>query len=186
MSGICHSGKSRLVIPVLCALALAIFAAGCGGSEDSESSTTAAATAKSAESGSTEAVMKPVDGSNASGTIIFRKKANGATPLKVRLAGLEQLSGDRQYVVWLVGSRHDMLSLATYYGDKNGRIDAHMTPTPAKLLPVEYGTKTELLVTKVQNNDLFVKGIYEAEDPYDPPLIGKPILRGTLTGPLAG
>ncbi len=159
---------------------------GCGGGS-SESSNAAVTTTGERESGPTEAVLREVGGSGVSGTVVYVKREESALPLvKVRLQGLERARGDKQYFLWQLASRQDMVNIATYNVPNGGRLSVSLEPSPFSLSLLEEGSTTEFLVTKIHNNDRYYEAMEKEPDPRNPALIGVPVARGTFTGPLVG
>ena len=170
---------------VACAVAVLVF--GCGGSVTTVTveATDSAATTPAAEGGPTEAVLKPVgDQKAASGTARYSLNPSRIPALQVDLQGLEPVSGPVRYAVWIYGDRHDLVILGAFMTDKKGRISARFETVETYSF-VEEGTKTELLVTKV-DSDRATEGIAEANNPWDPPLIGERVLQGKFEGPYVG
>jgi hypothetical protein len=161
------------------ALVAAVLLAGCGGS----TTTTVTVEATEAESGPTEAVLKPVgDQSAAKGTARYSLNPNRVPALHVELEGLEPVSGAARYGVWMYGDRHDMVMLGAFQTDANGRISRQFETIESYTF-VEEGSKTELLVTKVGDIDKVGEGIAEGGSPWDPAIIGEPVLQGPFEGP---
>jgi hypothetical protein len=183
MSGDIYSRMMRTTIAVALFALLLALAAGCGGGD---SDATGAATKEGEKSGPTVAVMKPVGDNTASGTITYSKQASGAPLVKVDMEGLEAVSGDTQYVIWQMADRHNMVSIASYFVEGNGRMFEAIEPNPAHLGALESGEKTTMLVTKIPDDDVFRESFGETEDPWDPATIGEQIAKGKFTGPLAG
>jgi hypothetical protein len=171
---------------------LAACVAGCGGG-DSDAGTSAAETVEpqtttpQRTSGPTRAVLQPVDDSTASGTISFTKKQDGMPLIKVRLEGLDPISGEEQYVIWQLGSRHDMLPVASYYAGKDGRVDEDIESSFEPFQFLEDGSKTKILVTYVPQDDDWREGLSGgSQGGWDPLVVGKPLLEGPITGSLVG
>lgn len=177
-----------------CAATAAILA-GCGGG-GSDNGTSAAetidqqnttTTTPQRTSGPTRAVLQPVGDSTASGTISFTKKPDGTPLIKVRLEGLKPISGEEQYVIWQLGSRHDMLPVASYYAGKDGRVTEDIESATEPFQFLEDGSKTEILVTYVAQDDDWREGLSGgSEGPWDPLVVGKHLTQGQITGSLVG
>jgi len=178
---------------LLGALVAALVMAGCGGSDSEEAggstdtvaATEAAETTKQPESGPTEADLEPVGDNTASGTARYKIKPNSTPVLQLRLKGLDPVSGNSQYSIWMVGSRHDMVTIATYYVGKSGRLSQDLRNVESFVF-VEDGSKTQILITKVNDANRLREAMSESSDPWDPPLIGEPVLRGDFTGAFVG
>jgi hypothetical protein len=191
MSRPCHTG-----FLIACLLALALLPSGCGGGDSS--STVAAETTEAAEpqnsgsaeatsSGPTKAVLQPVGDTKATGTILYRKKVNGYPLLKIRVQGLEPTLGEEKYVLWQMSSRDDMVPLATYVVGDSGKLNEDLQAGFESIAFLEDGSRTEMAITKVEDDDDWREGLGAGGDGmYDPAVPGKFILRAPLTGSLVG
>jgi hypothetical protein len=170
---------------LLTALIAALLLAGCGGSETT-TVTVEVTEATEAESGPTEAVLKPVgEQSAAKGTARYSLNPNRVPSLHVELEGLKPVSGAARYGIWMYGDRHDMVMLGAFQTDEEGRISRQFETIESYTF-VEQGSKTELLVTKVGDLDKIGEGIGEDGSPWDPAIIGEPVLQGPFEGPYVG
>lgn len=188
MSGIRHPGGSRLKGCLAWALVFAALASGCGVSTSSDVSATAteaAETRRQVHPGETEALLEPTGESSAQGTARYQIRPHSTPVLHVEAAGLEPVSGRSRYAIWIVGDRHDMVNLAAFEAGEDGRLSRQIE-TPESYNFVEDGSKTELLITKVDDIDQVGEGIAQSSNPWDPPLIGEPVLQGTFEGPFVG
>jgi hypothetical protein len=184
MRGFCHPQK-RLLLAFISIMLLGAFAVGCGGGSSSDSSqvavtdsTTAAGPAKSER---TEAVLRPVAEMKASGTILAVRE-HGQALIKIRIKGLKPAIGETMYVPWLLSSRHSMYALGAYRVRGDRRLYENLE-VPNAFIHLESGKK-DFLLTRIYSDDVWRDGYSETDDPYDPTFIGRPILRGTFTGPL--
>jgi hypothetical protein len=172
-------------------LVIAVLVSGCGGSSSTDESPTAAETTAAAEPrrkvhpGETEALLEPTGESSARGTARYQFRPHSTPVLHIEASGLEPVSGTSQYAIWIVGDRHDMVNLADFQVGKGGRLSQHLE-TPESYIFVEEGSKTDLLVTKVDDINQVSEGISESDNPWDPPIIGEPVLQGTFEGPFVG
>lgn len=193
LSGLCNSGGRAIVTVAACALVIAAFA-GCGGGSSDNGTTVAetvdqqtTTTAPQRTSGPTRAVLRPVGDSKASGTVAYKKKPDGTSLIEVRLKGLEPISGEQQYVIWQLGSRHDMLPVASYYAGKDGRVTEDIESSTEPFLFLEDGSKTNILVTYVAQDDDWRNGLSGgSQGAWDPLIVGKHLLEGQITGSLVG
>jgi hypothetical protein len=171
------------------ALAAAVFLAGCGGSNSSSSdepsrafeATEAAETTPRRQPGPTEAQLEPIGDSSAEGIARYQIRPGSTPVLHIEAEGLEPISEASRYAIWIVGNRHDMVNLADFQVGKDGHL-ARTLETPESYIFVEEGGKTELLLTRIDNLGQIREGISESIDPWDPPLIGDPVLSGTFEG----
>lgn len=184
-----HRWRSKPAWLLACVSIMAAQTAGCGGSASSDgtdgSGWTAATTAPQRTSGPTRAALEPVDGNSATGTARFLIPPKSTPLLQIEAHGLEPASGESRYAIWIVGDRHDMVSLAAFQVGADGRLLRKIGNVESHAF-VEDGTKTELLVTRVENVDQLNKSIAESTDPWDPPQIGEPVLHGSFEGALVG
>ena len=194
MSRICHPEgavfKSLLAAALIVAVAAGV--AGCGGSDSTGTgsggaaeATEAAETTQQPKSGPTEAALEPVEEGTAAGRARYLLEPNREPVLQIRVHGLEPVSGQQRYAIWIVGDRHDMVNLAAFHVGEDGRISRDIA-SPEAYAFVEEGSKTELLVTKVESIEAVGDGISESSNPWDPPIIGEPIVAGTFVGPFVG
>jgi hypothetical protein len=172
------------MIAGLVACALAVLLSGCGGG-GSATTVTVEVTKPSVTSRPTEAALKPVGDQNAQGTALYSLNPSRIPALQVDLKGLEPVSGPARYAVWIYGDRHDLVILGAFQTDKQGKISARFETVEAYSF-VEEGTKTELLVTQIGDTDRVTEGIAKADNPWDPPDIGEPVLQGKFEGPFVG
>lgn len=183
-------------ILVICLLALGLLASGCGDS-DTSSSTVAAETSEAADSqgsgntqvatsGPTKAELQAVGDTAASGIVFYKKKVNGYPLLKIRAQGLEPTYGEEKYVLWQMSSRHDMVPLATYIVGPSGFLKEDLQAGFESIAFLEDGSRTEMAITKVKDDDLWREGLSGGDGEYDPTVPGSFVLRGPLTGGLVG
>jgi hypothetical protein len=125
-----------------------------------------------------------VGDSTASGIVSFARKPDGTPLMKIRLKGLRSGSDGTRYVIWQLGSRHDMVVVAGYPARSDGRISRKIETATEPFVFIEAGTKTEMLVTEMSNSQW--QNVFAGENPWDPPVIGSPLLRGPITGSLVG
>lgn len=186
-----HPRKLGLRGYLASALLLAVLVSGCGGSSSTAASTTAVEATETVEPrrkvhpGETEALLEPTGDSSAQGTARYQTRPAGTPVLHIEASELEPVSGNSRYAIWIVGDRHDMVNLAGFQVGEDGHLSRRLE-TPESYIFVEEGSKTELLVTKVDDINQVGIGISESSDPWDPPLIGEPILQGTFEGPFVG
>jgi uncharacterized membrane protein len=177
------SAPARQLLLWLIALA-ALLIVGCG--DGGSNSATAGAAPGTPKSGPTEAVLRSLGGSDVTGTVVYVKQSSGLPVMKIRLQGLERARGEKQYFIWQMGSRHNMVSFASYHVPNGYKLSVNLKPNPESLSFLEDGSTTELLVTKVNNDDLFFAAAEKAPSANDPGQIGEPVARGAFAGPLVG
>lgn len=182
MCSLSRSGKTSLSLLILAVVAL--LQAGCG--DSGSGSATADATTKARPSGPTEAALGELGDSGVTGTVVYVKQSSGLPMMKINLSGLERATGEKQYFMWQMGSRHNMVSFASYHVPNGGKLSVNLEPNPESLSFLEDGSTTEFLVTKVNNDDRFFAALEKAPSASDPAQIGEPVARGAFTGPLVG
>jgi hypothetical protein len=168
--------------------------AGCGGGDGGQTNVAASGTdanaseaPKSTGTGPTEADLRPVGGSKASGTVLYKKTPSGMPLLKIRLTGLVPTTREEKYVIWQAGSPHDMVPLATYVVKGNGELNENLKAGFESLAFLEDGSRTEMIVSKVGDDDPWREGLGQGgQGPYDPAVKGQFVLRGPITGSLVG
>jgi hypothetical protein len=162
----------------------ALLILGCGGAESK--SATAGGPESNRSAGPTEAVLKSLNNSGVTGTVLYKKQSSDLPVMKIKLDGLQRANGEKQYFIWQMGSRHNMVSFASYHAPHGGKLSVTLEPNPESLAFLEDGSTTEFLVTKVNNDDRFFAAAEKAPSGSDPAQIGEPVARGTFKGPLVG
>lgn len=176
--------RSSMGVLAACALVPAVIAAGCGRGGSSESN--AAATVKKVSSGPTEASLRSVGDSGVTGRVVYVKPPSGVLLVKIRLQGVHKATGEAQYFIWQLASRHKMTSFASYHVPHGSRLRVNLEPSPELLGWLEEGSKTQILITRVENDDRFFASQAHWSSAEDPTEIGVPVARGAFTGRLVG
>lgn len=174
----------NILLSLTSLLVVGLLLVGCG--DSGSGSATADTTTKARTPGPTEAALSELNSSGVSGTVVYVKQSSGIPMMKIRLKGLERATGETQYFMWQMGSRHDMVSYASYHVPKANQLSVNLEPNPESLSWLEDGSTTEFLVTKVENDDRFFEAEEKAPSAGDPAMIGEPVARGAFTGPLVG
>jgi flagellar basal body-associated protein FliL len=193
-------------VAIIAVVVIVILIAG-GGGGSSSSSTEAAATspsaAEEAETGTgeetetasnpatskeaTAAVLKPVDGSSASGKATFGRIKNKLA-LLVEAEGLETTSKGDAYTVWLAQSENKMLPLASsaIAAKSEGKIAAQFEVKTEILAYLANGTFDQIYVTRTQDAQLKASVQEAVKKGAAPAYTGETVLKGTVTGPIVG
>lgn len=182
----CHR-RGRTVFCVLLGagtLVLAVLASGCGSGGSGDSN--AAATVKKVESGPTQATLHSIGGSGVSGKVVYVEQPSGLPLMKLRLHGVRKATGETQYFIWQMSSRHHMTSFASYHVPKGNKLLINLEPSPESLSWLKDGSKTQMLITRVASDDDFFGSEEDWPNAEDPTMIGVPVARGTFTGALVG
>lgn len=167
-----------------CVLVLAVIAAGCGSGGSSESN--AAATVKRVSSGPTEASLRSVGDSGVTGRVVYVEQPSGMPLMKIRLQGVHKATGEAQYFIWQLASRHKMTSFASYHVPHGSKLNINLEPSPESLGWLKEGSKTQIMITRIENDDRFFASQEHWPSAEDPTEIGVPVARGTFTGRLVG
>lgn len=184
----------RRAVAAIFAFVLVALFAGCGGADSTTVADTAGEEAEARQespappqrtTGPPRAVLHPVDGSDASGVVRFEKTPQGIPLMTIRVRGLPPVHGQERYVLWQWGSRHDMLGMSSFSSKADERVNRRQEGVYEMFTFFEDGSKAEILIARVKSYDRYVKGLSDA-DPWDPEEVGKPILRGPITGSLVG
>jgi|SRR5690348_679866 len=178
------SWRKRWWMAALGGCVLVMMAAGCGSSGPSDS--TAAAKVKEPTSGPTEAVLSPVGNSGVSGKVVYVEQPSGMPLMKIRLRGVKKATGETQYFIWQMGDRHHMTSFASYHVPHGAKLSVNLEPSLESLGWLKEGSKTQMVITLVENDDHFFETEEHWANGEDPTEIGEPVARGTFVGPLVG
>jgi len=181
------AGAAGLIVIVVLAV---LLISNSGGDDSGDSTAPSAANAgteqnasngKAGEVEPTLAVLKPVDGSDASGTGLFANFEETLV-LAVEAKGLEPTAKGTRYTIWIAASPDKMLPIAsTAVGDK-GTIEASVKLPAELLLYLANETYKEIAITRTDTARLAAEGNKTKAPTYT----GDAVLRGTITGPLVG
>lgn len=160
-----------------------------GGSDSGSGSTTTNATSPTGTPQKakevTEAILNPVDGSEASGAAIFGRVKN-TLALQIAAQGLEPTAQGSSYTVWLAASPQRMLPLATTEVGKDGRINAQVEVPTEVLAYLADETFTQIAVTRTDESRLQASLRQATKAKQAPAYTGTEVLRGTVSGPIVG
>jgi hypothetical protein len=164
---------------LLAVLAMAIVLIVSGDGSDS-SSTSAEAT--SGGSNLTEAILAPVDGSEASGRALFGRYRNSVL-LQVEAEGLEQPPAGQAYTVWLYRSPKLSLQIGAVPVSRDGKIAAQLQ-IPAQLLAYVASGAFNQVDLALTPTAAYKAALAKAKTEQKlPPHLGESILRGEIVGP---
>lgn len=181
-------GAGVLVVLVF---AIVLIVGGSGGS--SSSSDTASAEqggsgttpAASEDSNLTQAVLSPVDGSDASGTAIFgRVKKN--VLLQVTAEGLEPSQSGQSYAIWLSHSGKAMVPVGTAKAPQSGDLAARFQIPAAVLVLIARSAFNEIDVTRTTDATLSAAIAKARQSKSESGYTGTDVLSGKITGPFVG
>jgi len=178
------AGLAGLVVIVVLAV---LLIANSGGDDSGDSTSAANANAGNAQTTGnggkvqpTLAVLKPVDGSDASGTGLFANFEENLV-LAVEAKDLEPTEKGTRYTIWIAASPTKMLPIASTAVGAKGTIEASVKLPTELLLFLANETYREIAITRTDTARLAAEGKEEA-----PTYTGDAVLRGTITGPLVG
>lgn len=175
------------IVAVLVLVVVAIVALSGGDGDSSGDNTASSATNPASEqktsNGQVEptlAVLKPVDGSGASGTGLFANFEETLV-LAIEAKGLEPTAKGTRYTIWIAASPSKMLPVASTAVGEKGTIEASVKLPAELLLFLANETYKEIAITLTDTARLAAEGKKKA-----PTYTGEAVLRGTITGPLVG
>lgn len=176
------AGLGAIVVVVI------LLATGVLGGGDDDSGTSSSTQAGATETGSrqlTQAILKPTDGSDASGRALFGR-AGKQVVLQVEAEGLDPSPQGQSYVVWLARSPQQMLPLAATKVDDSGEIVARYQ-VPTEVLGFLAGGAFDQIAITLIADDAFRRSVAQAsKQSKSPAVTGSEVLRGDITGPIVG
>jgi hypothetical protein len=173
---------------VLVVFAIVLIIGGGGGSSSSETtaSSEGGTTPASAENPNlTQAILSPVDGSDASGTALFgRFKKN--VLLQVTAKGLEPSKSGESYAIWLSHSGKAMVPVGTAKVTDSGKLAARFQIPTAVLVLVARSAFNEIDLTRTTDTTLNTAIAKARQSKSESAYTGTDVLRGKITGPFVG
>jgi hypothetical protein len=184
-----NRGLWAILAGVAIVVVFVVLVFGGGGDSSSSTSTTEATggetTAASNGKELTQAVLNPVDGSEASGKAIFGRVKNRLA-LQVFAEGLEQTGNGESYTVWLAASPQRMLPLASTEVKADGQIRAQVEVPTEILAYLANETFGQIALTRTDESQLKASLAKATREKKAPVYTGTEVLRGTVTGPIVG
>lgn len=185
--------RAALAAGVAVVVALVIVLAVSGGddsgdttSASSESTTSSDETVNaSANPKLTQAVLDPVDGSDAKGVATFGRVKNSLA-LQIEAEGLEPTANGQSYTIWLYESARKMLPLASTAVGENGKIGAQVQVPTEVLAYLANETFDQLDISLTEDATLKDSLAEATKEKKAPIYTGTDVLRGTITGPIVG
>jgi hypothetical protein len=164
-----------------------------GGGDDSGDATTASGETAAAEETVkassnpklTQAVLSPVDGSDAKGVATFGRVKNSLA-LQVEAEGLAPTEKGQSYTIWLYESPRKMLPLASTAVGENGKIGAQVEVPVEVLAYLAKETFDQLDVSLTEDATLKASLAKATKEKKAPIYTGADVLRGTISGPIIG
>ena len=172
-------------------LLIVILAIGGGDSNDS-SSPSASGTGSGEETVAastnpklTQAVLSPVDGSDAKGLATFGRVKN-TLALQVEAEGLKPTAKGQSYTIWLYQSVRKKLPLASTAVNASGKIGAQVEVPTEVLAYLANETFDQLDVSLTSDAALKASLAKATSEKKAPIYTGTDVLRGPITGPIIG
>jgi hypothetical protein len=179
------AGALGIVAVILAAIAIFSGGSDSGSNEASSagSGTEAAATAE--ENGKlTQAVLEPVDGSDASGRAVFGRLAKKIV-LQVTADGLQPTDTGQSYIVWLYRTPKLTLRVGSVTVDDSGKLGARFA-IPAELLAYVAGGAFDQIYISRADDAAYQQQVAQARKNKSlPSYTGETVLAGQITGPIA-
>jgi hypothetical protein len=182
-------GAGALVVVIF---VIVLIAGGVGGS--SSSSETAASSegsqggttpAASEDPNLTQAVLSPVDGSEASGTALFGRFKKKVL-LQVTAEGLDPSQPGESYAVWLSHSGNAMVPVGTAKVPDSGDLAARFQIPTAVLVLVARSAFNEIELTRTTDATLTAAIAKARQSKSESAYTGTDVMRGKITGPFVG
>jgi hypothetical protein len=167
-----------------------VLIVGGGGGGSSSGSTTASAeggttSATAGNKNLTQAILAPVDGSEAGGVALFgRFKKN--VLLQVTAKGLEPSGSGQSYAIWLSHSGKAMVPVGTAKVPDSGDLAARFQIPAAVLLLIARGAFDEIDVTRTSDATLSAAIATARKNKTESAYTGADVMRGKITGPFVG
>jgi hypothetical protein len=133
----------------------------------------------------TQAVLGPVDGSDAKGVATFGRVKNSLA-LQIEAEGLEPTGDNQSYTLWLYQSPEKMLPLASTAVGENGKIGAQVQVPTEVLAYLANETFDQLDLSLTDDATLKASLAKATKEKSAPIYTGADVLRGTITGPIIG
>ena len=187
-----NGARAALAAGALVVVALLVILA-LGGGDDSGDATTASGETAAAEETVkassnpklTQAVLSPVDGSDAKGVATFGRVKNSLA-LQVEAEGLAPTEKGQSYTIWLYESPRKMLPLASTAVGENGKIGAQVEVPVEVLAYLAKETFDQLDVSLTEDATLKASLAKATKEKKAPIYTGADVLRGTISGPIIG
>jgi len=180
---------------VVVLLAVVVLAVGNGGEDSgdanapasSEGTTSAEETidTNAANPKLTQAVLSPLDGSDAKGLATFGRVKDDLA-LQIEVEGLAPTGNGESYTVWLYETPQKMLPLASTVVDESGKIGAQVQVPTEVLAYLAKETFDQIDISLTDDATLKASLAKATREKKAPLYTGTDVLRGTITGPIIG
>ncbi|HYJ20737.1 MAG TPA: hypothetical protein VEW07_01790 [Solirubrobacterales bacterium] len=187
-----NGARAALGLGIAAVVAMIVVLALGGGDDSGDTTTSGASTAASGEAVDTsanpkltQAVLDPVDGSDAKGVATFGRVKNSLA-LQVEAEGLEPTGKGESYTIWLYESAQKMLPLASTAVGEDGKIGAQVEVPVEVLAYLAKETFDQLDISLTTDATLKASLAKATKEKAAPIYTGTDVLRGTITGPIIG
>jgi hypothetical protein len=133
----------------------------------------------------TQAVLSPLDGSDATGVATFGR-VKDSLALQVEAEGLAPTAKGESYTVWLYESPQKMLPLASTVVPESGRIGAQVQVPTEVLAYLAKETFDQINISLTEDATLKASLAKATREKKAPLYTGTDVLRGTISGPIIG
>lgn len=174
---------AALALVLIFLLIAGVFGGDDGGNDSSDSTTAGSPTTTAQSDRTTQAILSPTDGGDASGEALFGKIRNTAV-LQVQAEGLEPSPAGDLYTVWLYRSPRIVLRVGAVRVADTGGIAAQF-PLPTEVLGyVAGGGFDQIDVSLTSTADYNAEVALAKREQRLPAYTGESVLRGEITGRL--
>jgi hypothetical protein len=180
-------GAGALVV-VIFAIVLIVGGGGGSSSTDSTASTEGGqggAAPASQNPNLTQAVLSPVDGSDANGTALFGRFKKRVL-LQVTAEGLDPSQSGESYAIWLSHSGEAMVPVGTAKVPDSGNLAARFQIPTAVLVLVARSAFNEIDVTRTTDATLSASIAKARQTKSESAYTGTDVMRGKISGPFVG
>jgi hypothetical protein len=179
-------GAGALVVVIF---AVALIVGGSGGGSSSTATPTESSPSETAAVSEnpnlTQAVLSPVDGSEASGDALFGREKKKVL-LQVTAKGLEPSRSGESYAVWLSHSGTAMVPVGTAKVPASGNLAARFQVPPAVIVLVARSAFDEIDLTRTSDATLSAAIAKARREKSESAYTGTDVMRGKITGPFVG
>ena len=134
----------------------------------------------------TRAVLKPVNGGNASGAAIFgrvRQGKNDVAVVQLAMTNLTPTKKGQIYVIWLHGAKGQAFPLTRDVVGKSGKLSGLVPLQPQLLQTLAAGAFDSVAVSIASQQDVLSELKSTGKQSKLPSIVGTTVLDGKITGP---
>jgi len=168
-------------------LLVVLFATGAidiGGGDDSDSDDSPVAeTPAKGSANLTQAILRPVDGSDAEGLAVFARANKNGVRLLLQAEGLAPSGKDQAYAVSLARSADERIPIAVTRVPESGKVEAQY-PVPSESLGLLANGFDQMELSLVSNSELQAALAQAGKEQKAPAYDGEDVLSGEVTGPI--